>query len=445
MKLSGSTLVLGLGVAALAGCSDDVVVVATPHPSSVVEEVTVTEDVAAMIGGTQKTIPTLLDPELEPGAPTFFVYLPSDEPNAGPYPVLYLLHGFGGDQTYYAFFHGIQSLLDDLIQAGTIEPMIVVMPNGMSDMIGSFYTNSVFDEAVGLAAPENVAFGAFQTYLLGVMQQVEASFNVDVDPLTLDRLAAGDLPAPTNRAIAGLSMGAYGATVMAEKVPVFTAVASHSGPLNFANMLEVDPLLGASVPQILLAETQAALGMPLLNAGSASLIGSEAAPFTTFAFAMSAAFTPYAGPPLAFDMLADLDGDPTNNFQYPIAQIAGEDTPETMDDDLWIGVMLPADASGRTVDFVFDQWLADHDAFTLLGDPAVAGALGAFDTDFFIDVGTVDELGLADDVTEFAELAQQVLPAGQVEFQTFAGDHSSLIRSRLEVSIPWISAIFGEE
>ncbi len=445
MKRYGSTLMLGLGVAALAGCSDDVVVVATPHPSSVVEEVTVTEDVAAMIGGTQKTIPTLLNPELAPSAPTFFVYLPSDDPNAGPYPVLYLLHGFGGDQTYYAYFHGIQSLLDDLIQAGTIEPMIVVMPNGMSDMIGSFYTDSVFDETLGVSVPENVAFGAYQSYLLGVMQQAEASFNVDVDPLTLDRLAVGDLPAPTNRAIAGLSMGGYGAAIVAEKVPVFTAVASHSGPLNFANMLEVDPLLGASVPQIMLMETANALGTPLLNAGSASLIGSDDAPFTTFAFAMAAAFSPYAGTPFDFDMLVDLDGDASNNYQYPLSQVAGDDTPDDSSDDLWLGVTLPLDASGRTVDAVFDRWLAYHDAYTLLGSPAVAGALVAVDTDFFIDVGNADELGLADDVAEFADLAEQQLGAEQVEFQTFAGDHASLIRSRLEVSLPWISSIFAEE
>lgn len=439
-----SLLTLGIGAGVLTGCASDPVVVGAPHPASTMQKVAVAAETAALIGGTQNTIPVLLDPTLAPTAPEFYVYMPGAA-SEGPYPVLYLLHGFGADLTSFPLFEGIQTLLDDLITNGDIDPMIVVMPNGMSDLIGSFYTDSFFDEATGLADPNNVAFGAFKTYILGIMEQVEATFPTDTDALTLDNLGAGILPAPNNRAIAGLSMGAYGATIIAETVPVFTAVASHSGPLNFGNLLEVDPLIGLSVPQILLAETKAGLGADLLNVGTPTLIGADGATFTTFGFALAGAFTPFPGTPFDFDMMVDLDGDPTNNFQYPLSQIAGVDTPADPTDDLWIGAMLPVDAVGRTIPSVFDQWLEHHDPYTILGNPVVAGGLIAFDTDFFIDVGNADELGLADDVAEFADLAIQTLGAEQVEFQEFAGDHSSLIRSRLGISIPWISAIFAEE
>ena len=58
------------------------------------------------------------------------------------YPVLYLLHGYGGDNNYYRGLYGVAEILDDLINSGEIEPMIVVMPDASNNLGGSFYTNS---------------------------------------------------------------------------------------------------------------------------------------------------------------------------------------------------------------------------------------------------------------------------------------------------------------
>jgi enterochelin esterase-like enzyme len=60
------------------------------------------------------------------------VYLPPDyksSPNKK-YPVLYLLHGAGGDEDAWVTMGRANIILDNLIAAGKAEPMIVVMPNG---------------------------------------------------------------------------------------------------------------------------------------------------------------------------------------------------------------------------------------------------------------------------------------------------------------------------
>ena len=60
------------------------------------------------------------------------VYTPPgySKENAMKYPVLYLLHGIGGDETEWQRFAHPNVLLDNLIADGKATPMIVVMPNG---------------------------------------------------------------------------------------------------------------------------------------------------------------------------------------------------------------------------------------------------------------------------------------------------------------------------
>jgi hypothetical protein len=61
-----------------------------------------------------------------------YVYLPPDymkNPTAK-YPVLYLLHGGGGDEDAWTVMGRATVIMDNLIAAGKAVPMIVVMPNG---------------------------------------------------------------------------------------------------------------------------------------------------------------------------------------------------------------------------------------------------------------------------------------------------------------------------
>lgn len=58
------------------------------------------------------------------------VYTPPGYSPARKYPVLYLLHGIGGNETHWTQFGAADSILDNLIAANAVVPAIVVMPNG---------------------------------------------------------------------------------------------------------------------------------------------------------------------------------------------------------------------------------------------------------------------------------------------------------------------------
>ncbi len=115
------------------------------------------------------------------------VYTPPGFSKKKKYPVLYLLHGIGGDEKEWLNGGKPQVILDNLYAQGKLEPMIVVLPNGraMKD-----------DRATGnIMAPDKVqAFATFEQDLLNdLIPFIEKKF-----PVLKDR---------EHRAIAGLSMG----------------------------------------------------------------------------------------------------------------------------------------------------------------------------------------------------------------------------------------------
>ena len=66
------------------------------------------------------------------------IYLPPGyEQSRQRYPVFYLLHGSGGDETVWLEQGRTAQILDNLIAEGKAEPMIVVMPNGNVDEAAS--------------------------------------------------------------------------------------------------------------------------------------------------------------------------------------------------------------------------------------------------------------------------------------------------------------------
>jgi enterochelin esterase-like enzyme len=115
------------------------------------------------------------------------IYTPPGFSKKKKYPVVYLLHGIGGDEKEWLNGGHPQVILDNLYAENKIEPMIVVMPNGraMKD-----------DRATGnIMAPDKVqAFATFEQDLLNdLIPYIEKNF-----PVIKDR---------ESRAIAGLSMG----------------------------------------------------------------------------------------------------------------------------------------------------------------------------------------------------------------------------------------------
>jgi len=69
----------------------------------------------------------------------YAVYLPPDyETSSRSYPVLYLLHGLGDDQTGWIQFGEVKKIADDSILNGNATPMIIIMPDADTGVIGYF-------------------------------------------------------------------------------------------------------------------------------------------------------------------------------------------------------------------------------------------------------------------------------------------------------------------
>ncbi|MES2428959.1 MAG: alpha/beta hydrolase-fold protein [Bacteroidota bacterium] len=69
----------------------------------------------------------------------FAIYLPPDyETSNRKYPVLYLLHGSGDDQTGWVQFGEVLNITDKAIANGTATPMIIVMPDANTGRRGYF-------------------------------------------------------------------------------------------------------------------------------------------------------------------------------------------------------------------------------------------------------------------------------------------------------------------
>ncbi len=69
----------------------------------------------------------------------FAIYLPPDyETSQRSYPVLYLLHGLGDDQTGWIQFGEVLHIADKAIKEGKATPMVIVMPDANTGRIGYF-------------------------------------------------------------------------------------------------------------------------------------------------------------------------------------------------------------------------------------------------------------------------------------------------------------------
>jgi enterochelin esterase-like enzyme len=113
------------------------------------------------------------------------VYTPPGYSKDEKYPVLYLLHGIGGDETEWQRFAQPGVLLDNLIADGKAVPMVVVMPNGRAQKN---------DRAEGNVFASAPAFAAFERDLLDdVIPTIESRYSTKTDQ--------------QGRALAGLSMG----------------------------------------------------------------------------------------------------------------------------------------------------------------------------------------------------------------------------------------------
>ena len=123
------------------------------------------------------------------------VYTPAGYETSGKeYPVLYLLHGIGGDENAWSELGRAAQILDNLIAQGKAEPMLVVMTNGnISQEACPGETSEGFKVPTMMLS--KTMEGSFETAFPDVIKAIEKTYRVKKDK--------------AHRAIAGLSMGGF--------------------------------------------------------------------------------------------------------------------------------------------------------------------------------------------------------------------------------------------
>ena len=124
-----------------------------------------------------------------------FVYTPPgyDADSTATYPVLYLLHGSGGDETSWADYGRACQIIDNMLHQGSIKPMIVVMPNGNIEMDAAPGESPYMNKK---PTGNNISswLGKFEKlFVPEIVKYTERHYRVKADK--------------QHRAIAGLSMG----------------------------------------------------------------------------------------------------------------------------------------------------------------------------------------------------------------------------------------------
>lgn len=132
------------------------------------------------------------------------IYLPPGYEESGEttYPVLYLLHGTGGDETAWTELGRAAQILDNMIAEGTCRPMITVMPNGNPDELSTPGFSGMDYPVVGNGRWME---GTFETQFPELMKAVESRFRIKADA--------------AHRAVAGLSMGGFNAMNLSRIYP----------------------------------------------------------------------------------------------------------------------------------------------------------------------------------------------------------------------------------
>jgi enterochelin esterase-like enzyme len=140
----------------------------------------------------------------------YAVYLPPDyESSERSYPVLYLLHGGGDDQTGWVQFGEVLHITDKAIREGIATPMVIIMPDANTGRRG--YQNDITGE-----------WRYEDFFFQELMPFVEKKYRIKTEK--------------RYRAVAGLSMGGFGSFIYALHRPdLFSSacpLSAGTGPLN---------------------------------------------------------------------------------------------------------------------------------------------------------------------------------------------------------------------
>jgi len=123
------------------------------------------------------------------------VYTPAGyETSKTKYPVLYVLHGIGGDEDAWVTQGRATQILDNLIAEGKAKPMIVVFTNGNISQEAAPLENSTGYNVPTMSLPKTME-GTFETAFPEIVKFIDGRYRT--------------IAKKTSRAICGLSMGGF--------------------------------------------------------------------------------------------------------------------------------------------------------------------------------------------------------------------------------------------
>jgi enterochelin esterase family protein len=121
---------------------------------------------------------------------------PGYEEGKDKYPVLYLLHGGGGDEEGWINRGRANYIIDNLIASKEAVPMIVVVTNGNANAVSAPLDKPLNTNTNDVPGPGSMASGRFEeSFVKDVVPYIQKNFRVIADA--------------EHRAIAGFSMGGY--------------------------------------------------------------------------------------------------------------------------------------------------------------------------------------------------------------------------------------------
>ncbi len=305
------------------------------------------------------------------------IYLPPGYDDATePWPVVYLLHGDGGDAEFWFEDQSgegttMPEVADAAIASGAMPGAVIVTPNGSFDpqeLPGDWTTMDYFKPGAWYSDSELT--GPYESIIIGeVMPFIEANYNVTRDA--------------AHRGLIGHSMGGYGTL----------RYAMHYGSSLWAAACAMSPMADEYVL------TLSGPSVAAENEGLSIPVPGEGKSFTNLYYTFAAAWSP--NPDFA---------------PWYIDHVVN-----------WSEESLPI------IQTVFDRWLV-HDPVTMLADPTYLQNLQSIP--LRLDVGDHDEYYFHLMVNNF-DIA---LTDAGVEHETvvFEGTHSNKLFTRLADNLPWI-------
>jgi S-formylglutathione hydrolase FrmB len=346
--------------------------------------------------------------------------------NTPAFPVLYLLHGYGGNYKYFSTLFDVKNLLDEMIASGEIEPMVVVMPDANNSFGGSFYADSPRDSILEAIDSTIISIdslthppvfdttwqvdttwyrgpfaGAFESYIIDeLVPYINMNFNVD----------------PTQCGIAGHSMGGYGAYRLTMDHPtLFGSVSAMSAPVSFRGLLPLMPSV--------FAENGFSPGD---TAGFYSIFPSSQKRLTSMMFAMASAFSPHG-----------IFNPDTTLFH------------RVVNTSLFIGVDLPFGVDGTIDTSLSSLWATKWLANDITTRFVLGGAAAFANKPLYLDCGNADDLYLQYQNRAFFQIVQQAgLDIQYTEYAGYTGvpaGHVTFVNDRLREVLKFHDAAFHQQ